>query len=359
MNFDDLDALLASGIADRAFPGAAYCVGDLANRWVGCAGTYNFDSDIPPISNRTIFDLASVTKVVATTALAMKMVGDTMLNLDEPVAKTLPAFGASGKHVITPRDLLTHRSGLIPHRRYDELCKNRAAAWDMILAEEPITPPGTAMAYSCVGFLALMEQLCTILVGPEVSAENGLGNNGGALDWFLKEDIWIPLGMDHTDYRPSRYPERIAMCAPTEGVQGVVHDENCRFLGGVTGNAGVFGVAEELGRFAQEMLRTLAGRGTIWAQDVAQEFIRKSSDLSTRALGWDTKSPEGSSAGARFGGRSFGHTGFTGTSIWIDPDAEIFAVLLTNRVNPTRENQKIEAFRPEFHDLAFDLLGRF
>jgi CubicO group peptidase (beta-lactamase class C family) len=344
-----LQAFCERGVRQGVFPGAAFAAGTADSEVSGFAGRHTYDPASPAVGPDTIWDLASVSKAVATTSIAMILVSEGALALDAPVAQYVPAFG---KSEITVRNLLRHDSGLIPHRRYDELGPDPADAWRHVLSEERVYPTGTEAQYSCVGFLALFQVLTSAMGcgGPPEDPERG-----EAFAAFFDRRIATPLGMTEACFNPS-CPGR---CAPTEvvngrAIQGVVHDENARFLGGVSGNAGLFGPLRDVVRFARALLRN--GDGVI-PDRLLEEWTRRQEGKSTRGLGWDTKSEEGSSAGSRFGPRSYGHLGFTGTSLWIDPDAGLYAVLLTNRVHPTRDNLRHHVFRPRFHDLAHSVVA--
>ena len=358
--------LVVGAIADGAFPGAAwsYRNGEAAAQR-GTAGRYKYDSESPSIQFNTIWDLASVSKVVGTTTAAMILYDRALLHLDRPVSAYLPAFAQAGKASITVRNLLTHDSGFIAFRPYQKTCTTREQVWAAI-CQEPLTyPTGSKMVYSDLNMIALQMVIELLITEP--------------LEKFLQREVWSPLGMPDTQYNPGIGNSR---CAPTETVepwrsslrklrygylatealnqeqqkwiQGEVHDPNAIVFGGVAGHAGLFSTLRDLERFAGFMLNE--GENRI-KPDTIRLFTTKQSDLSSRALGWDTKSPTGSSAGTRFGSHSYGHTGYTGTSLWIDPESKVYAILLTNRVHPTSANTKIIQFRPKFHDAVWDELS--
>ncbi len=362
---DRLDLLVLSAIADRATPGAVVAVGR-HGRLVRLRGYGKLDWD--PESNRatagSLYDLASLTKVVGTTSAAMKLVDDGALDLDDRVVEHLPWWGEGDrrKGSVTVRQLLLHRAGLPPFRRFFLEMEGRQAYESAIGALPLDYDPGTRTVYSDIGLMTV-----AFLV-EEIS--------GRPLDAFLEDRLWEPLGMRDTGFRPS--PARLAATAPTEvesgfrdtHVRGVVHDENAHAIGGVAGHAGLFSTAWDLSAFAQMMLgggvaracepavasgaicpRPRAVDERIFSEAIFETFTRRFDDSASRALGWDTPSGR-SSAGTYFTERAFGHTGFTGTSIWIDPELDVFVVLLTNRVNPTRENQKHVPLRRSVHDLV-------
>jgi beta-N-acetylhexosaminidase len=356
-----LDAGIEEAIADSATPGAALAVGR-HGRLVRLRGYGRIDWDpaAPAATDSTVWDLASLTKVVATTSALMRLVGEGRVELDRPVAQYLPWFSgvpgaASGsKGAVTVRQLLLHRGGLPPFRPWWRTTRTREAYLDSLAAVELVAQPGDSTLYSDIGFMTL-----GFLVE---------GTSGDPLDVFALERVFEPLGMEETLFRPpASWLPRIA---PTEvdtfagrgHVRGVVHDENAWALGGVAGHAGVFSSARDLARFAEALLAAArAGSGTrptpedaaarVFDPAVVAEFTRRGDARSSRALGWDTPS-EGSSAGRFLSARAFGHTGFTGTSIWIDPELDLFVVLLTSRVNPTRENPRHLALRRAVHEVV-------
>jgi CubicO group peptidase (beta-lactamase class C family) len=363
-----IEDLLQTAIAEGVFPGACYAYGKLDGRGVsGSIGRYTYCPDSPAVSADTIWDLASVSKVVGTTTMAMLMFDKGLLKLDETVGTQLPAFAKAGKERLAMKNLLVHDSGLIAFRPYQKTCTTPEQVWDAICVEPLTYPTGTKMVYSDLNMITLQ------MVLEHVAGE--------PMEVFLKRNVWTPLGMEDTQYNPGLGNPR---CAPTEGVepwratlrqlrktashapsveqfpdaahwvQGEVHDPNAAVCGGVAGHAGLFSTASDLARFATMMLK---GGETMIKPETIRLFTKRQSESSSRALGWDTKSAERSSAGAKLGPRSYGHTGYTGTSIWIDPDAKVYSILLTNRVHPTSENTKIIQFRPKFQDAVADELG--
>lgn len=338
--------LVQSAINQGVFPGAAWAFGTGTSIETGAAGRFTYESSSPEVRPDTVYDLASVTKVLGTTCLAMRLFEQDRLDLDATVASIVPAFAQNGKGQIPIRRLLTHDSGLIWHRLYPSLAADRAEMWRMILAEPLEYPTGSRMEYSCVGFMALFQVLTTLL------GCDGAPEDPQRAEAFAAEiaSIHAEMGLVSTRFcPPGDWLQRIP---PTEGVHGEVHDENARFLGGVSGNAGLFGTAADLARFAQAMLEA-----KVFRHETLALWSRRQSDDSTRALGFDTKSEDGSLRGSGFSARTFGHLGFTGTSVWIDPERGGFAVLLSNRVYPTRENVKILEFRPQFHQAVSQRLG--
>jgi beta-glucosidase-like glycosyl hydrolase/CubicO group peptidase (beta-lactamase class C family) len=348
---EEVDRVLDEFVDKGAFPGGVLAVGHRgALAHLQPFGRFSYDEDSPAVEVDTIYDLASLTKVVATTTMAMILVDEGRLDLDEKVQDFLPLFQGPGKDQITVRHLLTHSSGVDwwaplfnKFRGPDEYLRHIQA---MELAYEP----GTEFKYSDLGMILLGEILERVA--------------GRPLEEFVRERVFEPLRMNDTLYRPGE--DRLPRIAPTEYdewrgrvVRGEVHDENAFALGGVAPHAGLFSTAGDLSRFVQMLLNGgVLEHHRIVSRDTVELFTRKAGEgESTRALGWDTKSPEHSTAGSYFSPRSFGHTGFTGTSIWVDPDRELFVILLTNRVHPTRENQLIREARPAVADAVVNALA--
>ncbi len=374
-----LDSIMNYWIADSAFPGAQLLVAkDGKIAYDKAFGTLDTSLFSRRVRLNTMYDLASLTKVVATTFAAMKLYEDGRLDLDAPVAKYIPQFARNGKGQVTIRNLLAHDSGLppdppeylwntsaIPPEQLQRLLKHpqdfvcpdsfganfaeaHQAMYDSLYATPLVYKTGTKMVYSDIGMIVLGKVIEKI--------------TGVPLDKYVEDTFYKPLGMVHTMFDPPSY--LWDNCAATEYdsaaarlLQGVVHDENARSLGGVAGHAGLFSTSEDLAVYAQMLLNggVYDGRRYLKNSTIAL-FTRKQSSLSTRGLGWDTKSPEHSSAGRYFSATSFGHLGFTGTSIWIDPVRKLFVILLTNRVCPTRNNPKDSIVRPIIHDAVIEAL---
>ena len=348
--FEEVDRLLESFRERGAFPGGVLAVGHRGSQaHLHAFGRLTYDADASPVSAGTIYDLASLTKVVATTTMAMILVDEGRLDLDRPVQELLPGFTGPGKEAVTVRHLLTHSSGLPALAPLYKEIRGRAAYLERIQAMDLESPPGSRSTYSDLGMILLGEILERIA--------------GLPLEAFVRARVFAPLGMRDTQFRPSL--ELRPRIAPTEVdpwrgrlIHGEVHDENAFALGGVAPHAGLFGTAGDLARFAQMLLDggTFEGRRIVSLETVALFTRRAGIPGSDRALGWDTKSAEGSSAGTLFSSRSFGHTGFTGTSLWIDPERKVFVILLTNRVHPTRENNLIREVRPAVADAVVRVL---
>jgi len=339
-----LTALLDSAIAARAATGGVVAVAWRGARFLYGTGKLALDDPRRP-DGHSVYDLASLTKVIATTTLALQAVEEGRLDLDQPVARYLPAFRGAGKDRVTVRHLLTHSSGLRADSPLWRQTPNADSALGFVNAMPLDTVPGARMVYSDMGAIVLGEVLERVL--------------GGRLDRLAHDRIFAPLGMSSTRFRP---PESwIPHIAATEYdtawrkrvVRGEVHDEKAAWLGGVAGHAGLFGSALDVLTFGEWLLARVTG-----GSGMAREFVRRQEVVpgSTRALGWDTPAP-GNSAGTLLDSGSFGHTGFTGTSIWVDPSLGLVIVLLTNRVNPTRNNPRIGPLRIAVADAVVRLLA--
>ncbi len=350
--------LLDRAVADDAFPGGVVAIGWKDQLAVHPFGKLTRDGKSPPVRVDTMYDMASVTKVVVTTTSLMMLVQQKRLDLDARVSRYLPEFGAAARSDphpdwrarVTIRNLMLHDSGLPGIRQFYKETKGYDAIIGRAMAEPLVHEPGTQVEYSDLGFELLGEIVQRL--------------TGESLDVFAKERIFEPLGMQDSMFNPPRSLR--SRIAPTEFdaeyrkrlIVGEVHDENSWAMGGVAGHAGLFSTAPDIAAFAQMMLNggiydyhRLLNRATI------QQFTtRLDIGNSARALGWDVV-VQPSSAGHDFSSQAFGHTGFTGTSIWIDSERDLFVVLLTNRVNPTRANEKIRQVRPALHDAVFQALG--
>lgn len=354
--FEFVDSIINSSIADSAFPGAVLLVqkdGNIIHQ--KAFGYYTYDTSSGRTSVNTMYDLASLTKVTATTTATMICYDRGLFKLEDKVAEYLPEFGVHGKQNITIRNLLVHDSGLRPdipsYKAFDSVANKEKGVMNEIYNDTLIYPTGTKMVYSDLNF---------ILMGKIIEKVTGT-----SLAKFCEKNIFKPLGMNSTMFNP---PDSLVYrIAPTEfdnywrhrQIKGTVHDETSQLLGGVAGHAGLFSTADDLAKLLQMLLNKgiYQGRRYINASTVGM-FIKKQSDLSSRALGWDTKSPRHSSAGNLFSDLSYGHTGFTGTSVWTDPTRNLFVVFLTNRVYPTRKNIKIRKVRPEVHTAVIEALEK-
>lgn len=301
----------------------------------------------------TLFDLASVSKVVATTTMAMILYERGLLDLDAPVGGMVPEFadardGVGGfdsrRSAVTLRMLLAHSSGLPAYEKLF-LKATREQLLQLAFGTPLTADPGTRAEYSDIGFMILAEALERIA--------------GETLDRFCQREVFGPLGMAHTTYNPPA--ESRLHIPPTQDdhafrkrvIQGEVQDENASVLGGVAAHAGVFSTAEDLARFAHAML---GGEPAIARPETIALFTRRENAPAgtSRALGWDTPSGEPSQSGKYFSARAYGHLGYTGTSLWIDPAQQLSVVLLTNRTWPDCTNLAIKQVRPKFHDAVVE-----
>jgi CubicO group peptidase (beta-lactamase class C family) len=347
---DRVGFVMNRALTDSAFPGAIAVVGNhkgiLIERSVGRLDLA--DSTSPNL--HTLWDMASLTKVVALTSVMMQLVEKGLVKMDAPVQRYIPEFTGRWKSRVTVRHLLTHSSGLPSWRPLYKEATSPTDALALAIATPLDTAPGKQMVYSDLGAIIMGEIVHRVTNTP--------------LDSYATNHVFAPLGMNETFYRPDSGLR--AQIAPTEidpwrqrHLRGEVHDENAYALGGVSGHAGLFSSASDLARLAQAYLNggTLDGQ-RIWSKRTIQQFTHmQNAKLSHRALGWETAN------GANSGGRlmstqAFGHTGFTGTSIWIDPGNDVFVILLSNRVNPTRENRRISSVRTALADSVMALLGR-
>jgi CubicO group peptidase (beta-lactamase class C family) len=346
-------ALLEQAVRDRVFPGCAFAV--LAGRNAAhpeylaqAVGHFTYEPDALPVEPGTVFDLASLTKVLATTAAIMRLCERGSLALDAPVKDWLPEFDSGSdarRSRVTLRMLLDHSSGLPGYVRLFESANDRLQMIDACLRQPLTADPGTRAEYSDIGFIILGYLIEKV--------------TGEQLDSFCQREIFAPLGMSTSVFcpeqktRPSIPPTERDCTFRHRIIQGEVHDENASVMNGVAGHAGLFSNALDPLRLAACILAngvTLSGSQLFSAQTVARfaEPAHQPSGTS-RALGWDTPSVP-SSSGSFFSRHSVGHLGFTGTSLWIDLDAGIAITLLTNRTWPDRSNQAIREVRPRFHD---------
>lgn len=319
---DVLDSAVRAGIRDGVYPGAALVVGRRDSLLFARGyGHHTWNPGSPSVSpDSTLFDLASLTKVIATTTALMLLVDEGHIALDTPVARYLPRFRGDRKSEVRVRDLLAHTSGLPSYRPFFQMTKNRDSMLALVYAEPLRAPPGSRMEYSDLNAILLGELVSTVANEP--------------FEEFVARRVFAPLGMRDARFRPSRgvWPRT----APTgqwrgHAVRGEVHDQNAARLGGVAGHAGLFDTALDLARFARFVL---ANGNPLVRSATLDTFLVRQPGARNRALGWETVPTleETSSAGRRLSAGSVGHTGFTGTSIWIDRERDLFVILLTNRV---------------------------
>jgi serine-type D-Ala-D-Ala carboxypeptidase len=373
--FAEAYSVLEAAIAGRAFPGAAFGVlrsGEiLALDAVGC---FTYDPNSPPVTPMTVYDLASVTKVFATTAAAMLLYEQGRLDLDLLLGDVLPGFtvgdpGPAGSRRdrcrVTLRHLLAHNSGLPGYARLFEMYSSPYDLLEACLFMPLDGPPGARAEYSDIGFILLGKALEVI--------------TGEPLDAFCDREIFAPLALTATRYLPP--PSWRLLIPPTVDdqsfrgriIQGEVHDENCFVLGGVSGHAGLFSNALDILIYASNILQSAANLAPqqvsrhdhlftssttveLFASRQTPPADSSPAPDSSRALGWDTPSGE-STSGRHFSPRSIGHLGYTGTSLWIDLEQRLAITLLTNRTWPDRATQAIRAVRPDFHDAVVSALA--
>jgi serine-type D-Ala-D-Ala carboxypeptidase len=356
--FEHAAEVLLNGILDRAFPAASVEVGRMGGPlWRRSFGTLTYESGASDTTDDTIFDLASLTKVIATTTLVMRAVDEGVLALDASVSVWLGEWRGKDRAGVTVRDLLAHSSGLPAYLPYFRDHTGRVE-FEPAICHTPLEyVPRTQSLYSDLGFMLLGFIVEDCWRGAR--AQGRLDPAATLAAQFRKLASFVtsePLAFNP----PRAWRERTA---PTEldswrgrVLAGEVHDENAWALGGAAGHAGLFGTASAVGAFARAVLRTIVGEDVLARSATFREFIQGTAVAgSSRALGWDTMRPT-SSCGTRMSATAIGHTGFTGTSLWIDWEKDLYAVLLTNRVHPTRENTRLKSIRPAFHDAVVDEL---
>jgi serine-type D-Ala-D-Ala carboxypeptidase len=370
----EVEQAFAEAIEDGVIPGATLAVrrgSDLVyERAFGCRSIVPERS---PMRLETVFDLSSLTKPLATTITVMMLVRDNKLRLDDRITRFFHNFGTHGKGPVTFRHLLAHCSGLAAWRpfyqRVAEIERGgkvnfmasqgaKEFIYEEIHRDKPEAPPATRMIYSDLNFMLLGEVVEQI--------------SGVALNRFCRDKIFRPLGLRSTDFidislvRTRRLEPVPEMFAPTSVctvrkrmLVGEVDDENAFAMGGVAGHAGLFASVKDVDRLVFELLEVYGGRSDFLPKTIVREFWQPSQSLNGSAwvLGWNTPSAEYSSSGHHFSSSAVGHLGFTGTSIWIEPEKRIAVTLLTNRVHPRRDNQAIRDFRPKIHDLIMEALG--
>lgn len=373
MNFHSVDNAFADAVTQGVFPGAVVLVSK--DEEIVYERAFGWRSTIPrktPMQLETIFDLASLTKPLATTAAIMILVNDKKLRLDDKLTRIVPMFGVFGKNLTTFRQLLSHSSGLPAWKPFfEEIIKSERAGRINFIAsqaaktqvlervhqEKPLSQPGTQSLYSDLGFMVLAETVEMIA--------------GNSLDRFCQDRLFKPLALRSTGFvdlaqlRTRRLQPVEEMIAATENCPwrkkilcGEVHDDNAYVMGGVAGHAGLFSSAHDVHSFLIQLNRCRNGIDDFLPQALVQEFLAKDTAISgsTFALGWDMPSPTHSSSGNLFSPRSVGHLGFTGCSIWWDLEKNAHVILLTNRIHPSRKNEKIKDFRPYIHNMIMKTL---
>ncbi len=326
-----LDGIVLEAIHDQQIPGAVLLVwhdGQVVYR--KAFGNRSIEPRRELMTVDTAFDLASLTKVIATTTAVMQLVQKGEIRVNEPVAKYIPEFAENGKEEITVRELLTHHSGLPEDLDLSQAWQGREAALHMAYAQKPIYAPGSRFLYSDVNFIVL---------GALVERVSGM-----SLEEYCQKNIFVPLKMTHTRFLPPA--SWLSKIAPTQYdehnkmLRGVVHDPTARRMGGVAGHAGLFSTADDLAKFADALL----DGSTVLSPLMVEKMISPQQPPTSsvlRGFGWDIDSPFSSPRGDLLPVGSFGHTGFTGTSLWIDPTTRTFIILLTNAVHPRGKGSAI------------------
>lgn len=321
-----IDQIVAEGIERGEMPGCVVLVGRKGHIVFRKAyGLRAVEPESEPMTTDTIFDLASITKPVATATSVMLLVQDGRFDVDAPVSRYLTDFTSDGKDAITVRQLLTHQSGLIPDNQLSDFLDGPETAWKKITELEPVEEPGTRFIYSDVGFLVLGKLVETV--------------SEQSLDDFTQQRIFVPLGMTHTGFLPP--VELHARCAPTEKqgdswLRGTVHDPRSREMGGVAGHAGLFSTTDDLAVFAQMLINGghLEDEQILKPETIALMNMPQQTSGGLRSLGWDKHSVYSSNRGDLMTDSAFGHGGFTGTALWIDPEQELFVIFLSSRLHP-------------------------
>ena len=330
-NFDAIESIVRQGIQDGQMPGAVVVIADRDSILYRRAfGQRQVEPTAEPMTLDTVFDLASLTKPIATATSVMQLIGDGLISPHQKVADHLPEFGKHGKDKITIADLLLHVGGLIPDNSLSDYRDGLDASWENICDLKPIAARGEKFAYTDVGFIVLGKLV------EHVSKQS--------LDKYAKQKVFTPLGMTETTFNPSTVlKERAAATEKRNGewIKGDVHDPRAHLLQGVAGHAGLFSTADDLTRYGQQMLRVAKGekstplsQATFRMMTRPRDVRRDSRTIGTRTYGWDHRSPYSSNRGDQLSDSAFGHGGFTGTVMWIDPDRDRVFVFLSNRLHP-------------------------
>jgi len=367
-DFSEIDEIISGGIINGAFPGAQVLIGNEREiLYSKSFGNFTYDENSPVVNDRTMYDIASLTKVIATTSAIMKLYDERKFNLSDKVSSYIPEFGSNGKEDITILNLLIHNSGLTAFVPFYKTYTNSSEVLEAIYGAELVYPTGTNFIYS---------DLNAVVLGKLVEILSGQNLNQYCID-----NIFLPLDMQHTMFVPEDNMKN--QIAPTENdtywrgrlLQGEVHDETTAMLNGISGNAGLFSNATDIYKLVQLLLNNGKyynpySRGLkeerMFDEFTVELFTKKYTDVSyenSRALGWDTKPLESSTkyripCGELISENCFGHTGYTGTSVWCDRERKIIVILLTNRVYPSRSNYGIRDIRPEIHNAAIEIAAK-
>lgn len=369
MDFSTVNTEVAKAIEKGVFPGVVVLVNRAGTvLYRRASGWRSVEPHRTPMTEETIFDLASLTKPLATTLAIMLLVKEGKLRLDDHLSRFFPNFGVYGKSPITFRHLLSHSSGLPAWRPYYREIASREAkegrvsllgtrsarefVYTQLQREKLEAPPGQKAIYSDLGFM---------LLGAVIEEISGVG-----LDQYCQDKIFRPLGLGSTMFinlellRRHQIQPMLEKFAPTERCPwrkrilcAEVHDDNAYAMGGVAGHAGLFSTVDDIDRLVSCLLACYRGESFFLPAELLQEFWTRDGRVqgSTWALGWDTPSPQHSSAGEWFSPQSIGHLGFTGTSLWIDLERQVHVIVLSNRVHPRRDNDKLQVFRPVLHNV--------
>ncbi|MGH7858003.1 MAG: serine hydrolase domain-containing protein, partial [Candidatus Binatia bacterium] len=368
-NFTQVERAFDEAVSSGVFPGAVLLVNKEGQVVYHRAfGHRSLEPTVTPMHEDTIFDVSSLTKPLATTMAFLFLVKERKFRLDDRVTRLFHNFGVHGKTHITFRHLLAHTSGLPAWRAYyKEILKVERGGrvnflssqgakdyvYDLIHREKPDHDPGKVAVYSDLNFMLLGDAIESI--------------TGVSLDRFCQDRIFKPLGLRSTSFvdlsllRTRRLVPVIEMIAPTERCPwrkrilcGEVHDDNAYAMGGVAGHSGLFSSARDLNVLVSALRDCYHGRSEFLPDNLVREAFTRDQSVaqSTRTLGWDTPAYQGSQAGTRFSNNTVGHLGFTGTSVWLDLERAVHVILLSNRIHPNRDNDRIKAFRPVIHDLV-------
>jgi len=343
--FYGVDSLITAAIMDSTFPGAVLMIGGSDKILYHKAyGSHDYSNEALPTQRDDIFDLASLTKVIATTLAIMRLYEEGRITLSDPVSKYIPQFGQNGKEAITIRNLLLHNAGFLPGKPFYRTCSDKTEVLDSLYAMSLRYPTGTKTVYSDIDFIALGRLVEIVSNTP--------------LDVYVKREFFDPLGMQVTMFNPPLILwKRIAPAEPEfnfriTNSRGLPKNKITQTMGGVAGHAGLFSNAQDLSVIARMLLNGGEyGGKRYFDESTIKLFTSPQLDTSSRGLGWDTGGGSGKCyIGNMFSEQSFGHTGFTGTSIWIDRKMNIFIIFLTNRTYQMKDRQRMYAFRPILHE---------
>ncbi|HEV7366376.1 MAG TPA: serine hydrolase domain-containing protein [Gemmatimonadales bacterium] len=353
-SFDEVDGLVEQGVHRGLYPGAVVVIGRRDSLlYARGYGHFTWQSGSPvPTPDSTFWDIASITKVMGTTSAIMRLVDTGRLDLDAPVRRYLPRFAGGLKDQVTVRMLLDHTSGLRSYAPLFKQARTREGAIELLYTERPNRRPGDLAVYS---------DLNAIFLGLIVESISKL-----PLDRFVTREVFEPLGLEHTTYHPGPAVRRQTMPSALwrgHPIQGQVNDPNAAILGGAAGHAGIFATGMDLARYAQVWLRDGVGPNGQWVRpSTIKRFLTRGVNSGPRLLGWDTpelNNDEPSLYGTLISDAAYGHTGFTGTEIWIDPTRDLFLVFLTNRTFDPRArdaHRGLRSLRTELSDAAIRLV---